>query len=111
MFFSVSFEFFSFFSVCFESVAFVSVISKRIRNTETNRNNRKNVLLVSRNKPKKIEFRFVSVRTENFFCLFRGHPSANTVIPFLKFLFDRNLEIYLDSVRFTVPVYTIKVSS
>jgi hypothetical protein len=25
--------------------------------------------------PKQIEFRFVSVRTENFFCLFRGHPN------------------------------------
>jgi hypothetical protein len=32
------------FSVCFESNVFVSVISKQIRNTETNRNNRKNIL-------------------------------------------------------------------
>jgi hypothetical protein len=26
------------------------------------------------NQPKQAEFRFVSVRTENFVCLFRGHP-------------------------------------
>jgi len=27
--------------------------------------------------PKQIEFRFFSVRTENIFCLFRGHPNYN----------------------------------
>jgi hypothetical protein len=27
------------------------------------------------NQPKQIEFRFVSVRTEKFFCLLRGHPT------------------------------------
>jgi hypothetical protein len=27
--------------------------------------------------PKQIEFRFFSVRTENIFCLFRGHPRGN----------------------------------
>jgi hypothetical protein len=27
------------------------------------------------NQPKQIEFRFVSVRTENNFCLFQGHPT------------------------------------
>jgi hypothetical protein len=37
------------FSVCFETELFVSVVSKQIRNTETNR---KFLLLVSRNKPK-----------------------------------------------------------
>jgi hypothetical protein len=62
-----------FFSVCFETVLFVSVVSIWIRNTETNR---KNNLLVSRNKPKQAEFRFVSVRTEKYLCLFRGHPSC-----------------------------------
>jgi hypothetical protein len=29
---------FSFFSVCFETDLFVSVVSKRVKNTETNRN-------------------------------------------------------------------------
>jgi hypothetical protein len=29
------------------------------------------------NQPKQTEFRFVSVRTENIFCLFRGHPTLH----------------------------------
>jgi hypothetical protein len=44
--------FISFLSVCFETDLFVSVFSILIRNTETNRTNRKNNLLVSRKKPK-----------------------------------------------------------
>jgi hypothetical protein len=32
------------------------------------------------NQPKQIEFRFVSVRTEHFVCLFRGHPTQYTVM-------------------------------
>jgi hypothetical protein len=71
---------FSFFSVCFETDLFVSVVSKRVWNTETNRNKPKKIVFgfakQTENQPKQIEFRFVSVRTENFFCLFRGHPSS-----------------------------------
>jgi hypothetical protein len=70
---------FSFFSVCFETDVFVSVVSKRIRNTETNRKKPKKCFISfakqTENQTKQIEFRFVSVRTEIFFCLFRGHPS------------------------------------
>jgi hypothetical protein len=73
--------FFSFFSVCFETDVFVSVVSKRIRNTETNQNKPTNFVISfakqTENQPKQIEFRFVSVRTENIFCLFRGHPNLN----------------------------------
>ncbi len=29
---------------------------------------------------KQILFRFVSVRTENYFCLFRGHPGKNIIL-------------------------------
>jgi hypothetical protein len=29
--------------------------------------------------PKQVEFRFVSIRTENLFCLFRGHPTIMTI--------------------------------
>ncbi len=42
--------------------------------------------------PKQIEFRFVSVRTENFFWLFRGHPTGDSdgggtshTVPFISF--------------------------
>jgi hypothetical protein len=45
----ISFSVLLFFSVCFETDLFALVVSKRVRNTETNR---KNLLLVSRNKPK-----------------------------------------------------------
>jgi hypothetical protein len=70
------------FSVCFEWVAFFSDISKWIRNTETNWNNRKNVLLVSRNKPKinrnRLSFGLFRFEPKNFlFCfedtLILGH--------------------------------------
>jgi hypothetical protein len=37
------------------------------------------------NQPKQIEFRFVSVRTETLFCLFRGHPNwASPVVRNLR---------------------------
>jgi hypothetical protein len=55
---------FIFFSVCFETDLFVSVVSILIRNTETNR---KNKLLVSRNKPK-------NNRNKLSFGLFRFEP-------------------------------------
>jgi hypothetical protein len=62
------------FCVSFKADLFVSVVSILIRNTETNRNKPKN-----EKQPKQVEFRFVSVRTENLFCLFRGHPSYDDV--------------------------------
>jgi hypothetical protein len=58
---------FAFFSVCFETdlfVSVVSVVSKRVKNTETNRNE---IFLVSRNKPKINRNRFS-------FGLFRFEP-------------------------------------
>jgi hypothetical protein len=68
------------FSVCFETDLFVSVVSIWIRNTETNRNKPKKECISfakqTENQPKQVEFRFVSVRTENFVCLFRGHPTC-----------------------------------
>jgi hypothetical protein len=70
-----------FFSVCFKTSLYVSVVlvvSKRVKNTETNRNWPKKTFFSfakqTENQPKQILFRFVSVRTENFFCLFRKHP-------------------------------------
>jgi hypothetical protein len=69
------------FSVCFETDQFVSVVSILIRNTETNRNKPKKLFTgigfvkQTEKQPKQVEFRFVAVRTENLFCLFRGHPS------------------------------------
>ncbi len=66
---------FRFVSVCYELVLFVSVVSILVRNTETNR---KCVVFgftkQTETNPKQILFRFVSVRTEINFCLFRGHP-------------------------------------
>ena len=64
-----------FVSVCYETDLFVSVVSIQVRNTETNRK-----FLVfgfmkqTETNAKQILFRFVSVRTEIYFCLFRGHP-------------------------------------
>jgi hypothetical protein len=60
---------FWFVSVCFETNLFVSVVSKRVRNTETNR---KNNLLVSRNKPK-------INRNRLCFGLFRFEPKKRFV--------------------------------
>jgi hypothetical protein len=57
------------FSVCFETVLFVSVVSKRVRNTETNR---KKLLLVSQNKPK-------MNRNRLSFGLFRFEPKKKFV--------------------------------
>jgi hypothetical protein len=57
------------FSVSFETNLFVSVVSKRIRNTETNR---KNNSLVSRNKPK-------INRNRLCFGLFRFEPKKKFV--------------------------------
>ncbi len=74
-----NFGLFRFVSVCYETDLFVSLVQIQVRNTETNQNF---FFLVSRNKPKQTEtnakqilFRFVSITTENYFCLFRGHPS------------------------------------
>jgi hypothetical protein len=61
--------FISFFSVCFETDLFVSVVSILIRNTETDR---KNNLLVSRNKPK-------NNRNKLSFGLFRFEPKIHFV--------------------------------
>jgi hypothetical protein len=58
-----------YFSVCFETDRFVSVVSKRVRNTETNR---KKLLLVSRNKPK-------MNRNRLSFGLFRFEPKKKFV--------------------------------
>jgi hypothetical protein len=66
------------FSVCFETDLFVSVFSKRVRNTETNQKIVIGFAKQTENEPKQIEFRFVSVRTENKICLFRGHPISST---------------------------------
>ncbi len=56
--------------VCFASISMsVSVVSIQVRNTEINRNNPKFSV-------KQILFRFVSVQTNNIFCLFRGNPYA-----------------------------------
>ncbi len=62
-------------SVRFETVLFVSVVSIKVRNTETNR--KKKILGFTKQtetNAKQILFRFVSVRTEIYICLFRGHP-------------------------------------
>jgi hypothetical protein len=63
------------FSVRFETVLFVSVVSIKVRNSETNRK----IFFWGFTKQtetnaKQILFRFVSVRTENIFFSFRGHP-------------------------------------
>jgi hypothetical protein len=46
------------FSVCLETDLFVSVVSKWVKNTKTNQNNRNNKFLVLRNKPKMNQNRF-----------------------------------------------------
>jgi hypothetical protein len=55
-------------SVCFETDLFVLVVSKWVRNIETNRNKPKKFIIgfakQTENEPKQIEFRFVSVRNE-----------------------------------------------
>ncbi len=56
--FSENLGLFRFVSVCYETILFVIGFTKQ---TETN--------------AKQILFRFVSVRTENYFCLFRRHPN------------------------------------
>jgi hypothetical protein len=62
---NIFWRFFWFVSVCFEKILFVSVVSIPVRNTETNR---KKMFFgfakQTEKKPKQIEFRFVSVRTE-----------------------------------------------
>jgi hypothetical protein len=67
-------------SVRFETVAFVSVVSIKDRNTKTNRK----IFFFGFTKQtetnaKQILFRFVSVRTEIYFCLFRGHPNRDAL--------------------------------
>jgi hypothetical protein len=64
---------------------FFRFISKQIRlfrlfryGTETPKQTEKIIISFAKqteNEPKQVEFRFVSVRTEKLFCLFRGHPS------------------------------------
>jgi hypothetical protein len=62
------------FPVCFETDLFF-----RFRNTETNR---KKLFLVSRGQTEKsTETDWVSVCTEFFLYLFRGHPSGHTAVP------------------------------
>jgi hypothetical protein len=80
--FSVSFVFFSFISVCFETDLFVSVVSKWVRNTETNR---KKLLLVSRNKHKMNRNRFS-------FGLFRFEPKKK-IVCFEDTLVSRDLHV------------------
>jgi hypothetical protein len=78
-----------FFSGNFETDLFVSVVSIWIRNTETNRNKPKKYFIgfakQTEKEPKQDEFRFVSVRTEIFFVLFRGHPSGEVLDLFTDF--------------------------
>jgi hypothetical protein len=78
--FSENLGLFRFVSVSYETFLLVSVVSIYVRNSETNRNL---LLLVSRNKPKQILFRFLTNRNRSCFSLFRferiffrGHPSS-----------------------------------
>jgi hypothetical protein len=73
--FSENLGLFRFVTVCYETVLFVSVVSIQVRKTETNRNFVFGFTKQTETKAKQILFRFVSVRTENYFCLFRGHPN------------------------------------
>ncbi len=79
---NVFWRFFWFVSVCFEKILFVLVVLIPVRNTETNWNKPKKMFFgfakQTEKQPKQIEFRFVSVRTENKIWLFWGHPSSNT---------------------------------
>jgi hypothetical protein len=74
---------------------FVSVVSKRIRNTETNRNKPKKIVISfakqTENQPKQIEFRFVSVRTEKKIVCFE-----DTLVATLPehFEFSFNIEFF-----------------
>ena len=61
--------------VPFETVLFVSVVSIKVRNTETNRKKKFGFTKQTETNAKQILFRFVSVRTENYFFSFRGHPT------------------------------------
>ncbi len=63
---SVCFGWFRNSSDCFNCFDIGSKHRKQTKNFD--------LIWVSRNKPKQILFRFVSVRTEIFVCLFRGHP-------------------------------------
>jgi hypothetical protein len=55
------------FSVCFDKILFVSVVSIPVRNTETKRENMYFGFAKQIEKqPKKIEFRFVSVRNKKY---------------------------------------------
>ncbi len=65
-------------SVCYETFRFVSVVSIQVRKTK----NKPKLFVFGFTKQtetnaKQILFRFVSVRTENYFCLFRGHPTCD----------------------------------
>jgi len=63
-------------SVRFETVLFVSVVSIKVQNTKKNLKKKKIWFHeTTETNAKQILFRFVSVRTEIYFCLFRGHPS------------------------------------
>ncbi len=73
--FSDNLGLFRFVSVCYETVLFVSVVSIWVRNTKTNRNIFFGFTKQTETNAKQILCRFVSVRTEIYFCLFRGHPS------------------------------------
>jgi hypothetical protein len=46
------------------------------------------------NQPKQVEFRFVSVWTEIFFCLFRGHPTYEKDYLLLKKQIDWRIPGY-----------------
>jgi hypothetical protein len=59
--------FYSFFPICSETDLIVSVLSVVRYGLQ---NELKNLFLVSRNIPNEIKFRFVSVRTENYFVCF-----------------------------------------
>jgi hypothetical protein len=86
---------FSFISVCFETDLFVSVVSKRVRNTETNRNKPKKIVIgfakQTENEPKQIEFRFVSVRTPKKFVCFEDTLLLHAT------LFHENVNFFWDS--------------
>jgi hypothetical protein len=65
---NVFWRFFRFVSFCFDKVLFVWVVSIQVRNAESNRIKPKKIFFgftkQTEKQPKQIEFRFVSVRTE-----------------------------------------------
>jgi hypothetical protein len=101
--------FYSFFSICFETNLFVSVLS--VVSIRIQKRTEKFVFWfreTNQIQPKQIEFRFVSVRTENLFCFFRGHPSFYVAFLFFRFVSKRIYLIRLFRNWLKIPKQTHK---